>query len=219
MIRTISSMSDSLQEDNKNTVNDKDLPQTRAAARVCICTCSLVLMALPAFLCTAYWLLWNQAIEFNSEQHLTQRTNPYNSCGQDMNTNWQLVLATNSIVYLLHCLMTLLICFGTLWFPLIMIGGISHCLGCLVQIVCIVLTAIYRFSDDGEQCAASKRIISDDRITQTTFENHGEAIKSLFVTQCALFLVYNCCVGALFSTAVLNSPLMSVKWKSYYNRH
>ena len=75
--------------------------------------------------------------------------------------------------------------FGMLW-PAAVVGGCGHCLGGCVHLACIIVTGVYRFSDHGKMCADSKgRQLDTDG---TTFDEAGDAIESLFIAQCVLFI-------------------------------
>ena len=108
-------------------------------------------------------------------------------------------MAFNSILYLIHAIFSLCLCLTTVFPPFALVGGIGHCLGCCAHLACIIVTAVYRFSEFGNKCADSGApvYITDDGEVTATFEDHGAAISALFIAQCVLICFYGCCVSAV----------------------
>ena len=82
---------------------------------------------------------------------------PYDTCGdlassefsESINTEWSVVLAFNSILYLSQVFFTLCLLGVQIWPPIGFIGFWGHFVGGCAHIAAIVLTGVYRYSDQG----------------------------------------------------------------------
>ena len=68
-------------------------------------------------------------------------------------TKWSLVLAFNSILYLSQAFFTLCMLGVLLWAPLGFIGFWGHFFGGCAPLAAIVVTGVFRFSDQGRLCS------------------------------------------------------------------
>ena len=115
--------------------------------------------------------------------------------GQSVNTKWSVLLAFNSLLYLILSCLTFCVCLSTILWPLCVFGFGHICGGCGV-LACLIVTGVFRYSKDGEACANSDLPVTADGVT---FADHATTIQNLFIAQCVLIIFYNCCVGVLMS--------------------
>ena len=111
-----------------------------------------------------------------------------------IDTKWSVLLKFNSFLYLIHCILTFLVLLGAtgiLW-PCCLLGGCGHCFSGCAHLACVIVTGVFRFSDEGERCAKNESLLDTDG---TTFKDAGDAIKSLFIAQAVLLLFINIAVG------------------------
>ena len=97
-----------------------------------------------------------------------------------INTKWSVLLAFNSYLYLIHCILTFLVLLGStgiLW-PCCVLGGCGHCFSGCAHLALVIVTGVFRFSDEGERCAKNKGLLNTDG---TTFEEMGDFIKNAFI--------------------------------------
>ena len=100
--------------------------------------------------------------------------------GELINTKRSVILAFNSYLYLIHCILTFLVLLGAtgiLW-PFCVCGSCGHCFSGCAHLAAVIVTGVFRFSSEGELC--SKQVLAVDT-DGTTFEDMGEQIKSLFI--------------------------------------
>ena len=102
-----------------------------------------------------------------------------------------MILAYASILYLLLGIFTL--CLGlSYWVNIFACCAVcGHCWGQCAHFALIIVTGVFRYSDSGKNCAEIPWGIDED----TTFEDHGDKIQALFISQCVLWCFYNCCVA------------------------
>ena len=164
-----------------------------------------------AVICGVYWGWMNKANDYDDKvQNWQGDISAFDSCGglydsiqnagtintqvNFIDTKWSVLLAFNSYLYLLHCIMTVLVLLGAtgfLW-PCCLVGGCGHFFGGCAAFACIIVTGVFRFSTEGERCAESSGFLDTDG---TTFSDLGDAIKSLFIAQCVLMIFVQCCVS------------------------
>jgi len=74
-------------------------------------------------------------------------------CGNNSLTptssNWSVILAFNSILYGLMGLFNFFLCMTCIAWPVGYIGVIGHCCGCLAHVAAIIVTGVFRYSDQG----------------------------------------------------------------------
>ena len=56
----------------------------------------------------------------------------------------------------------------------------------------LIVTGVFRYSDEGEACAMKDIPIGVD--SDTTFKDHGEMIEGLFISQCVLVIFLQVCI-------------------------
>ena len=127
----------------------------------------------------------------------------YDTCGirtADFDTHWTSVLAINSILWFLHAICTGLLCMAFLAWPIGCVGVTGHMLGWLFHLGAIIITGIFRYSDEGEECAKQTTKVYYN-VEQTgdsfTYEEHGDAIEGLFISAVVLFCFLNCFVSCM----------------------
>ena len=157
--------------------------------------------------------MWAKEQAFNKDAKTlgyTGSVNYYDTCGLGTedgapNTQWSILIIFNSVLYLCHSVFTLCFCVGVFLWPLICCGAIGHSLGALAQIASIVITGLFRYRSEGAACAETMVVI--DIEDGTTFEDHGKLIQDLFISQCVIFLFYNCCVSMICQVSFANGVL------------
>ena len=187
-----------------------EMDSALSKVRICAVSCGLCPLIYAAVICGVYFGWMNKGIEYDDKVPNWQGDiSAFDTCGgifdastnsagnfapEFIDTKWSVLLAFNSYFFMLHCIMTFLILLGVtgiLW-PCCILGGCGHCFGGCAHLACIIVTGVFRFSDEGERCAESKGIFTTDG---DTFEDLGSAIKSLFIAQCVLMIFVQCCVS------------------------
>ena len=157
--------------------------------------CSIFAIVVTGSFCGVYWGMWTEAQDYNDkivESNVGSDSDmPYDKCGSQtgedsagLDTKWSVILAFNSILYLIFAISHLFILLSNLFKPLFYIGCCGICCMPAGVLACLITTGIFRFSDDGGKCA-------DDGIG--LFKEHGETIMAAFIAQCVLFCFYQCC--------------------------
>ena len=177
------------------------------AGRALALGCITPVMIISFTFCGLYWGMWAQAQDANDAASkiapalFTDDWPYYDTCGNGIGmelaglelTGWGVILAYASILYLLMgiCTICLAISYFVPFFAFFSACGL--CCGQCAHFALIIVTAVLRFSDSSEQCAKrTTRILVDE---DTTWEDHGNKIKNLFISQCVLYCFYSCCVG------------------------
>ena len=97
-----------------------------------------------------------------------------------IDTKWSVILAFNSYYYMVHCICSFLVLLGStgiLW-PCCCLGACGHTFGFCGHLALVIVTGVFRFSDEGERCAKNDALLDTDG---TTFKDMGASIKSLFI--------------------------------------
>ena len=171
--------------------------------RICAISCGLCPLIYAAVICGVYWGWMNKGIEYDDKvTNWSGDISAFDTCGgifdgstnangsfsaEFIDTKWSVLLAFNSYFFLIHCILTFLVMLGAtgvLW-PCCILGGCGHCCGGCAHLACIIVTGVFRFSDEGERCAESKGFLDTDG---TTFGDLGDFIKSAFIAQCVLMI-------------------------------
>ena len=158
------------------------------------CGCCPLIYA--AVICGVYWSWMSKANDFDDAVSNWQGDiSAFDTCGglfdattasdgsfsaQLIDTKWSVILAFNSYFFLLHAIMTFLVLLGAtgiLW-PCCICGTCGHCFAGCAHLACIVVTGVFRFSDEGERCADYEGPLDTDG---TKFSELGDAIQSLFI--------------------------------------
>ena len=166
-------------------------------------TCGCCPLIYAAVICGVYWGWMNKANEYDDKvQGWQSDISAFDTCGglfelqtnsdgsfqpNFIDTKWSVLLAFNSFFFLVHCIMTFLVILGAtgiLW-PCCILGGCGHCFGGCAHLACLIVTGVFRFSTEGEKCAEHQGPLDTDG---TTFSDLGDAIKSLFIAQCVLYI-------------------------------
>ena len=104
-------------------------------------------------------------------------------------TNWSVVLAMNSIVYLLLGLSVVCSLVGSVAVPFLCFGCCGSICGNIAMFASIIVTGVFRYREWGAACAMSKTQV----VPGVTFEMHGEEIQGLFISQCVFYIFLICC--------------------------
>ena len=179
---------------------------------ICICGCcpfvvSVVFMSL-------YAVMYAQASEmqsFNVDRWddmplpalgALVRVNPndyfiYDTCmikegGVPLDTKWSTILLFNMILYAVLSVSTICMCFTCVAWPIGYLGAMGHSFGCCAHLAAIIITGIYRYSDEGEMCAQNPiEAQINDNGDKLSFEEHANMIQGLFISACVLFCCFN----------------------------
>ena len=152
-------------------------------------SCGGCVLIYAAVMCGIYWGWLSKSTNFDDNTpNWTIDTSPFDTCGglteastatdgsistEFINTKWSVLLAFNSYLYLIHCILTFLVLLGTtgiLW-PCCVCGGCGHCFSGCAHLALVIVTGVFRFSDEGERCASNKGLLDTDG---TTFEDMGD---------------------------------------------
>ena len=82
---------------------------------------------------------------------------------------------------------TVLLVLGTCFIPFWCCGCCIQLCGGFAYLACVIVTGVFRFRSEGSKCSKSDALVIDD----TKFSDHGDLIKDLFISQCALYLVFS----------------------------
>ena len=211
---------------------DAEVTKMIWTARLGICCCAVVPLTIAATFCGVYWTMWTQAQDFDRAGVAMGKSNYYDSCGSlgslgnlgsleslgsqagymlEMNTKWSVVLAFNSILYLLLTITTLSIVLGSCFMPALAFAACGLCCGGMAELAAIIVTAVMRYSRDGERCAKYTMAVATNG---DTFEDHGNKIQALFISQCVLTFVLQCFIFCNFSFAMQVGGLSCAQWFS-----
>ena len=174
------------------------------AARCCVCSCSIVLIAMAATFLGLYAKMWSEAIEFGDKAANYDGSVPYyDRCpGIDIDsfntftnvneagdTKWTVIFTFNTIVY--ACMITFSICqiIGTYFWPMCLCAACGHCALASAHFAAVVVTGVFRYQDEGEKCTKNGTEWVD---FDWTFKDHGDRIQGLFISQCVLLILFNC---------------------------
>ena len=206
---------------------DAEVTKIIWTARLGICCCAVVPLTIAATFCGVYWTMWTQAQDFDRAGDAMGMSNYYDSCGSlgslgrveslesqggstvEMNTKWSVVLAFNSILYLLLTITTLSIVLGSCFMPALVFAACGICCGGMAELAAIIVTAVMRYSRDGEKCAKYTLAVASNG---DTFEDHGNKIQALFISQCVLTFVLQCFIGCNFTFAMQVGGLSCAQW-------
>ena len=177
------------------------LATSQKAAKIAIAILGVLVLAQTASYTAIYWGMWADANDFND---LAGSDDAYNQCASlnaDFNTKWSVLLAYNSIFYLILSICTVLIILGSFFWPLACCGMIGHCCGVIPHLACLIVTGVFRFSEDGKACA------EEGAAGASMFTEHGDKIQALFLAQCILYCFFSCCMGCLVQVGMMSGML------------
>ena len=117
---------------------------------------------------------------------------------EQVDTKWTLVLALNSIVYIILASGTFCTILGSFFAPFLLCSFCQVCCGTCLHFATIVVTGVFRFVSQGDACSKSQLLIADD----TSFKDVGSTIQNLFISQCVLYSFYNCIAIAHFTSTM-----------------
>ena len=182
----------------------------RGATALFSCFCGIFPCTISATFFGLYFTMLQRSLFF--QEHMTDKLNSldhelpeigfYNSCGHFINadhknftTDWTIIFAVNSILYMVLTVFTLMLCLTFLAWPIGMVGIFGHIIFFVGHLGTLIITGMLRYSAEGEKCAMSRLTVpynnEGDRIS---YLNDGQMIEDLFIAACVLFLAYNCCI-------------------------
>ena len=104
----------------------------------------------------------------------------------DYTTNWTVLLAFNSILFLVLAVCIVLMCLTCLVWPIGCIGIIGNCFGCCAYLAAIIVSFVFRYSTEGEQCAATDPkaadVIYNEDGDTFNINDHADMITGLVIT-------------------------------------
>ena len=136
----------------------------------------------------------------------------YDLCGKnsaDYTTNWTVILAFNSIVFLVLAVSSVLMCCACLIAPIGYLGICGNCLGCCAYLAAIIVTGVFRFGTEGEQCATwassdkAKPLYINEDGDSINMSDDADMISGLFMASAVLYLflgIITCTMQTVTST-------------------
>ena len=138
--------------------------------KVCVSATYVMALVITIVYCGMYWKLWTEADDYSRKSRLNPAyiqtsVSAYDRCGAPLelavNTKWSVIYMFNAILYLCLSTFTVLLLVGAIKWQLLCSGCAGHCLGIVVQFVCIVCTGVWRYSDEGKSCAENNPDFKD----------------------------------------------------------
>ena len=144
----------------------------------------------------------------NSTQKLE---NPFDNCGLQtldpstntfdiVDTKWSVVYTLNAVVYTLLTFFTCCLTFSIFVPILAFCGSCGLCCTQLAHFSAIVVTGVFRYSDEGEKCAKNETTL--DKWDDKSFKEIGDEMEAIFISQCVLYFFYTCCLTRLLYIVV-----------------
>ena len=160
-----------------------------------------------------YWGLFSEATKYNDESNSTL-DNPFDACttvtgtvgGLSMeaeDTKWTVIFTLNAVVYTLLSASTLCLFMSAILWPLAFCGICGFICTQMAHFAAVIVTGVFRYSDEGEACAKRDAKVSEDM----TFEDVGTTIEGLFISQCVLYCFYGCCMGCFAQVAMMTAMM------------
>ena len=159
-----------------------------------------------------YWGLFSDATEYNDTVGTSKVENPFDACNTEggsvaglepIDTKWTVVFTLNAIVYTMLSASTLCLFMSALLWPLAICGLCGFVCSQLAHFAAVIVTGVFRYSDEGEACAKVTAAVKDG----TTFEDVGTTMEGLFISQCVLYCFYGCCMGCFAQIAFLTAMM------------
>ena len=173
---------------------------------MCVIGFGMLPLIIVAVWCGVYWDMWADAMENNSDNpELPDGTLPYDSCGMvGVDTQWTTLLAFNSILYLIMAICIVCLMLSVFLAPCFFVGACGLCCSSCANFACIIVTGVFRYSDDGKACALATELANklDDEYTDV-----GGRIAGLFISQIVLYCFLGCCIGALVQVSFMMMTL------------
>ena len=162
-----------------------------------------------------YWGLFSDAAKFNDEyKDISGTDNPFDRCnimtdaqmeliGQEHgDTKWTVVYTLNAIVYTMLSASTLCLFLSALLWPLAICGICGFICSQMAHFAALIVTGVFRYSDDGEKCAESDNKID---VIDKSMSDIGTTMEGLFISQCVLYCFYGCCMGCFAQVAMFTA--------------
>ena len=164
-----------------------------------------------------YWGLFSDAAKFNDEYKDQAGTdNPFDRCNtmtdaqmaaigaEHGDTKWTVVYTLNAVVYTMLSASTLCMFLSALLWPLAFCGICGFICSQMAHFAAVIVTGVFRYSDDGEKCAESSDTIP---AIDKSMEDIGATMEGLFISQCVLYCFYGCCMGCFANVAVMTAMM------------
>ena len=114
------------------------------------------------------------------------------------NTKWSVVFTLNAVVYTLLTASELCLFLSAFIWPLAICGACGVCCTQMAHFAAVIVTGVFRYSEDGERCAEQTYEITE---LEKSYEDIGATMQGLFISQCVLYCFYACCLGCLTQVA------------------
>ena len=192
---------------------------TKGRMFLSMCMCAAVPLIFSVVFMGLYWNLFEIANHYNSLQPAQAGdVNFFESCGgatiidgkpEITYSKWQTAFLLNSIVYTMMTVASILLTLIPFLPACFYMGACMHaCVG-LAHLAAIIVAGVFRFSTEGERCAAaSTQIVTE---SGTTMEDVGSMFAGMFISQCVLLCIVGCFKGCMFQTAMLVYGVAKVK--------
>ena len=164
-----------------------------------------------------YWGLFADAAKFNDEyKDAAGNDNPFDRCTvmpdeavklagyEPGDTKWTVVYTLNAVVYTMLSASTLCLFLSALLWPLAFCGICGFICSQMAHFAALIVTGVFRYSDDGEKCAESET--NYDAIDKS-MSDIGSTMEGLFISQCVLYCFYGCCMGCFAQVAMMTAMM------------
>ena len=195
------------------------------SARATSIVCTILPLIIFSTYCGLYWGMLSQANDINDEYEdlgdflgVDVDVDPYNLCAgaggadPDFDTKWMVLLKFNAFLYLVLTICMFFTLFGSFFMPLYCFTCCSMTCGGCAHLALIIVTGVFRFSTEGKACAENDTPLAEDG---TTYADHGDKIKALFISQCVLLIFVGICQGMALQCGLVagGGSMMSLMMK------
>ena len=87
-------------------------------------------------------------------------------------------------------------------------GAFGLCCGNCAVFAALIVTGVFRYSDEGKACADTPQINADG---ESYFEDVGDKIAALFIAQAILYCFYSCCMAWTFQLGFMVNMMTSMQ--------
>ena len=192
----------------KFAINPSDM--TKGKMFLTMCMCAAVPLIFSVVFMGLYWNLFAIANDYNALAPAQFGDgNAFEACGgvtivdgkpEATPSKWQTAFLLNSIVYTMMTVATILITLTPFLPMCFYMGACMHsCVG-LAHLAAIIVAGVFRFSTEGERCAA----LSMQPVTTsgTTMADVGSMFAGMFISQCVLLCIVGCFKMCMFQTGM-----------------
>ena len=138
--------------------------------------------------------------------------NAYDLCGgigisgatTTWDTKWTTLLRFNAYLYLVLAILMFFTLFATCVKGFLCCTCAAMTCGGCAHLALIIVTGVFRFSSEGKLCAENDSLVIPDG---STFKEHGDKIKALFISQCVFLFFVGFCMACSFQCGLMSNGL------------